>query len=322
MRLADVTVTRNYMSSLTKNTEQLYKLNTKVSSQRSYQKASEDPSTAAKANQVRRTLSRISDYQSNISEIQSTLTEKESAISEIYDVVSEACTKIQQGSTGTYSETDRKTIAESLKSVQSSILNFANSKYCEKYVFGGNDSYELPFILDTDGKLLYHGEDVDTGTFDSEAVYCDIGLGLSKDSSGEIIPGTAYNIANSGTELLGAGVDENGLTNNIYNLIGDIVSKFESNDLTDIKTYSDKLEQLSDNILLEYTKVGEQSSFINFISDKMDTSKTNATEKQTDLEGADSAQSILEYSQQQFSYNANLQMGASLIQKTLLDYIK
>ena len=313
MRIADNTITRNYLNNLSSNTEQLYADSTKVSSGKSYQTASEDPADAIKAMKVRSTLAKISAYQGNIEEANGIISERETAISELNKITTEAKAKIVQGESGTYSASDRKTIADTLKSYQDTVLSLSNQMYTDKYVFGGSDDYKIPFTVDSSGKLQYQGQSVDTGTFGSEEVYCDIGLGIDGAS--------AYNVSSPGSTLLGTGTDTNGVTNNLYNLLGDLADQFSSNNMTDVAKYADKLSTLSDNLLVSYTSIGEESSYLSTFSDRLTTSKTNATKAQSKLENADTAEASVEYSAQQTAYQATLQVGAKLIQKTLLDYL-
>lgn len=310
MRISDSTISRNYITTLGKGTDQLNRASLKVSSGREYQKASEAPSTAIKAMKLRRNLSRIDDYQSNIGEIKGILTERESAISEINDIIKEASVDLLQGRNGTYSADDRAAIAESLRSYQETIMRLANTTYCDEYVFGGSNEYEIPFTLDTDGNLLYQGQNVDTGTFPAEASYIDIGNG------------SAFNISCTGVYLLGCGVDSDGLPNNIYNLLGEIVTAFENNDLTNLDAFSEKLDKTAGDMAVKYTEIGAQSSFVKMIGDRLISMQSNSIERQTELEGADTAKAILEYEEQSMVYDATLAMGAKILTQTLLDYLK
>ena len=309
MRISDNTVIRNYMTSLSGNSRQLNQASLKVSTGRSYQTASENPVAALKAMKVRRSLSRIDDYKSNISDFEAVTAERESAISEINDILTEISTSVLQAKNGTYSDNDRDSIASSLRSYQETVFDIGNSSYCGKYIFGGSNEYGVPFSLDTSGNLLYQGSQVDTGTFSAERSYMDISTG------------TTVNTAYSGAALLGSGVDANGLSNNVYNFIGEIAADFENNDLSKISLYSEKLSALQANITVKYAEVGAQSEFVEFFSGRLTATKTNLTERQTGLEGVDSAEAIMYYNQQSSVYDATLAMGAKIIPQSLLDYI-
>ena len=321
MRMTNNLMFRTYMKNLNSNTKSLDDLNQKVSSQRRFLKISDEPAIALKAFKVRRDLSRIELFRDNIDDIQSTLDEVETSISAINDNVTEAAALILQGRNGTYSAEDRKVVASSLRSYQEKILNAANSKFAGKYIFGGASVDEIPFTL-AGGNLLYNGQNVDTATFTTEYKYVDIGLGLNLNGAGVVSPESAMNTAHSGSELLGTGVDGNGLSNNLYNLLGDMAEMFETNNLLQIDLYSEKLSEKADNIRLQYVSVGEQVKFTEFIDTRLDSNELNASKKSKTLEGVELEKVIIEFSSQELIYNACLQMGTKILQPSLMDYLR
>lgn len=321
MRITDRMINNNYMSNLNESLRSVNDCNEKVTSGRNYLKGSEDPSTALKALKVRQNLSRISLYKNNVEEASDTLADLETAVSEINSVVTGAIENITQTRSDSYSDTDRDITAELLRSYQAEILDIANSRSSDKYIFGGSDMKTMPFSLD-DGVLSYHGTDVNSNTgFDEESVYYDIGLGLQTDASGNVLAGTALDISNPGSEIFGTGTDDDGIPNNIYNLLGDIADMFDNNDLSNLDGYMDKLESYSDDIIVEYADVGQKSNYMEFLSDRFDSYELNSQTKQKSLEVLDSAQGIIDYNTQENAYEAALAMGSKLIQNSLLDYM-
>lgn len=309
MRISDRTIIRNYMTSLSTGSEERAKANLKVSTGRAYQTVSEDPVAAMKAMKIRRSLARIDDYKGNITDLKAIAQERESAFAELSDITIDMTSLLQQGKTGTYSESDRASIASALRSYQETVYDIGNSSYCGKYIFGGTSEYEIPFSLDGSGNLLYHGSDVDSGSFAPEQFLMDIS------------EGTAVNAAFSGATLLGSGVDGDGLSNNVYQFIGQMASAFENNDLSQMDLFSKKLTTIQGDVTVHQAEAGSQSQFISFFEDRLTATKTNLTERQTGLEGTDSAEAIMNYNLVSSAYDATLAMGAKIIPQTLLDYI-
>jgi flagellar hook-associated protein 3 FlgL len=321
MRITDRMINDTYLRNLNKNLKSVTDCNEKVSSGRKYLKASEDPVSALKALKVRQDLSRISLYKENTEEAGDMLTDLETAVSGINSVVTSAIENITQTRSGSYNDKDRGITADLLRSYQTEILDIANSKSSDKYVFGGSDTKTMPFSLEDD-VLYYHGADVNSDTgFDEQPVYYDIGLGLQTDASGEVLAGTALDVSNPGSKFFGTGVDGDGLPNNIYNLLGEIADLFDGNDLSELDTYMDKLESYSGDITAEYVNIGQKSNYVEFLSNRFDSYKLNAQTEQNSLEVLDSATGILNYNTQQNAYEAALAMGSKLIQNSLLDYM-
>ncbi len=320
MRLTNAMISGNYLKNLNRNTKELTELNTKVTAQRKFLKMSDDPAAALSAFGVRKHLSRISLYTNTLGESRGLLDEAEISLSSINDTVSEAMSQVMQGITGTSDETAKKTIAAALRSHQEMIMGAANAKFSDKYIFGGEGFENMPFTLDGSGNLLYRGQNVDTGSFGPERRYVDVGLGLSI-SGGTVASQSALDTAYSGAELLGTGVDADGLPNNLYQLLGDIADKLESGDMTNIDLYVQKLEAKSDDIRMQYVGIGEKANYISFFTDRLDREKISASTKQNELEVLSLEEGIMQFSQQELIYNACLQMGTKILQPSLLDYL-
>lgn len=319
MRITNNIVVRKYMSNLNKSKTALDKLVDRATTQQRYRDAYENPTSALKAFNVRRDLSKYAIYKENIVDVQNTMTDIESAISSLNDLAIDINAQLEQAKNPTYGETELRIIAEVLRGLQKQVLNVANASYSSKYLFGGTNVKTEPFTLDASGKLLYNGVDVDTGTFEKQSIYIDVGLGLT---TGSLNANNAYDIAYPGVELLGSGVDSNGITNNFYNLIGEIATKFENNDLTNIEQYTAKFKEKMNDIVVQYADIGERTRFVDFINSKVQNDEDNAVLKQEKLEIADLAEVITDYMYQKSSYDAALQIGAKILSNTLLDYLR
>ena len=321
MRLTNNMISTNYLKNLTRNMKQLTDMNTKVSSQRRFLKMSEDPAVALSAFQVRKDLARNDMYKKTLDESQGMLDEAEIAISNINDVATNAKVQIMQGITGTSGGAEQKVTAQELRKYQEMILGAANARFSDKYVFGGKEFENTPFTLDGAGNLQYYGQNVDTGTFGAENRYVDIGIGMDVDAGGNVTPQSALDTAYSGVTLLGSGVDGDGLSNNLYQLLGQIADKLESGDLSNMDMYLKKLDVKADDIRMQYVSVGEKTNYISFFADKLDRDKLAASTKSNKLEELSLEEGALQFSQQELVYNACLQMGMKLLQPSLLDYL-
>lgn len=309
MRISDNTIVRNYMTSLSKNSSLRNKEGLKVSTGRRFQTAAEDPVAAMKAMGVRRSMSRIEDYQNNIRDLDAYTDEREAAVSEMSSILTEISSLLMQGKTGTYSASDRESISASLRGYQETLLDIANSSYCGKYIFGGAQEYDIPFTVDAHGNFCYQSQDVNTSVFMTERVDLDISAG------------TKVNRAVTGATLMGFGVDADGLSNNIYNFVGQLATAFQTNNLSGAEKFASKLTAIQGDLTVKYAEIGAQSEFMKLFSDRLIASKTNLTERQTGLEGVDHAEAIMTYKEMSAAFDATLAMGAKIIPQTLLDYI-
>ena len=338
MRITNKMITTKYIRSLNTLSSDLDKLNNQIASGRKFSKSSEDTAAAIKAYRIRRDLSRTDAFQANIDHAQSSLVNTESALNHIQELVQTAKDKILVANTGTASADERQVVATELKSIQNQLLQALNSNASGVYYFGGSNTDTAPFTLDANGQLAYNNVTLSTITpaeqerLSSDSMYVDIGLGAQtlpdpNDATKTIIdPKSVFQYSTAGINVVGSGTTTVGgmnVSNNLYDLIGSIVGQLES----DIYSYDNidalygQLGKASMEIIYNLTEVGAKTSYLNFMTDRYDTQILNLQDRQVSVEGADPAYTIIKFKSQQVAYNAALQMGTSLIQPSIFDFM-
>ncbi|WKY45531.1 hypothetical protein Q5O14_05420 [Eubacteriaceae bacterium ES2] len=340
MRITYRMMTNKYTDNLNKQATELDRLNTQVSTGRAFSRTSEDTSTAIRAYQIRKNISKVENYQTNIEFSQDFLTNTESTLSSIEGSLSDAMEKILSGVNGTNAESERAIIAEEIRTIQEQILESLNTSVSDTYIYGGGNTTTKPFTVDsTTGKLFYNGVDLDTLLDDgsdttynelaADSLYVDIGLGVEFDASGDVERTTVFNYSVTGVSFTGVGTttlsDGTTVSNNIYNLLGEIADEFDKDDAT----YSqDRVENLyglfTDSKQSAYqktTEIGAKTNYLEFMTERYDTQLLNLQERQTNIEGIDTAEAYITYSTQQVAYQAALQMGTEIIQQSVFDYM-
>ena len=168
MRITLGMINRQYNKNLNAALNQLNSGYLKTTTLRKFEKTSDDPFSASKAYQLRREYEENQTYLDTLDSIDSQFMTSESAMRSIYSVISSAdSSDVLQGITGTMNQDDRKIIADKLRQMQKAIVAPANTKFGDKYVFGGSEMDEAPFSVDGDGNLFYRGINVDTGELEN-----------------------------------------------------------------------------------------------------------------------------------------------------------
>ncbi len=338
MRITDKMSTRNYIKNLNSLSTNLTNMNTKVTTGRSFLKSSEDAASAIRGYNIRTQLSKNEIYQDNISYAQGSLTDSEASLNQINDIAQEASEKVLSAMNTTKSLNERKIIAKELSYLQSELLSSLNSSSSDIYYFGGTNIDTEPFTVGTDGKLNYNGavlENVAAGSATeskllSDSRYLDIGLNVAFDSvTGEIDKSTVFSYSITGASITGYGKatlsDGTAVSKNLYDLLGSMVKELTTSDAEyDSKKVGEiygVFQESSLNVINSMTVVGAKSSYLEFMTDRLETQELNLKELQTAVEGADPAETILEFSAQKLTYQAALQMGTKLLQPSIFDYM-
>lgn len=168
MRITMSMIMKKYATSLNSSLDELNKASDREISQRRYDTASEDPFSAAKAARLRMEYAYNNSYQSEVGDAKDQMDTVHSTIQSIVKVLSEASSGSCLGAiNGTNNADDRKIYAEKIRGLQKTILTSLNTKFGDKYIFGGAETENPPFSVGANGNLLYRGIDVNTGKIEA-----------------------------------------------------------------------------------------------------------------------------------------------------------
>ena len=346
MRITTSMMSVKYIKNLNKSADDMNYLTEKVTTGRSFFKGSEDPVSAIKAYKLRREYRSTEIYDNNISDVDSFLTTAETGLTQISDNLETIYASYLKGINGTMNQSDREIVATELENLQSSILTSLNSKFQDRYVFGGTSKEVLPFTVDDKtGELYYKGVNVNTGidedgnavdldSLSNEVINVDLGLGMTFEGD-TLNQDTVFNMSMSGIGFLGYGTakdadgnvlkDTNGddVPNNLYTLIGKIKDELVSDDFSvdKIEPYFSEFEEQKKQVLVGITDIGAKTNYLDFLKLRNEDNQFNLNEKLVDVEEVDSAEAIIDFKMQEYSYNAALSMGNKILQNSFIDFM-
>ncbi|MEL7605197.1 MAG: flagellar hook-associated protein FlgL [Sedimentibacter saalensis] len=348
MRITTNMMSNKYIKNLNKSANEMNYLNEKVSTGRKFFKGSEDPVSAIKAYKLRREYRSTEMYDTNIKDVDSFLTTAETNLTQISDNLETVYKSYLKGINGTMGSDDREIIAKELDNLQKSILASLNGKFSDRYVFGGTSKNELPFTLNESGELLYKGVNVNSNDaatkevlekLSKEVINIDLGLGITFQQDGgieKLNKDTVFNISMAGISFMGFSdaLDKNGNTkldsegkpvpNNLYTLVGKIKDVLRSDDysLEKISPFIEEFEDQKNQVLVSVTDIGSKTNYLDFLKLRNEDNQFNLNEKLVEVEEVDKAEAIVDFSMQEYSYNAALSMGNKILQNSFIDFMK
>lgn len=340
MRITNRMITTSYSRNLNTLNADLNKLQSQVTTGRKFAKSSEDTAAAISAYQIRRNLSRADDFQENIMHAKDFLTSAESTLNLVHQSVLNAMDKVRTGLNGTNSQSERKILAEELRTIQQQMLQTLNTNSTGIYAFGGSNTTEKPFGVDGTGRLTYNGQtlqDLDPvadaaliKSMKDDGLTLDLGLGLSVSAgptppAGTIDNTTVFAYSLTGIEIMESGVDANGNPNNLYDQLELIATEMEKADGVFTHAALDalftKLEGSSGIVLHNITKIGAKTSYLDFMTERFDVQILNMKERQVHVETVDTALTIINFETQKVAYQAAMRMGTNIIQASIFDFM-
>ena len=341
MRVADKTTQRNYLKYLNNARNDYAETNMKIASGNRFIKLSDDVSAGTRMLNSRVELFKSEKQLSNVQAINSEFKAVEDSMMSMNDVLNEIIgTKLVKAATETTGEAGRVTIASEIRSMKEELIQFANMKFATKYPFGGSTAKVAPFSLSDDGKLLYNGIDVDSvqqradGTryyVDANGVeqdiamdnplYLDIGLGVRVDGD-SFNSVSGFEASFSGIQVLGFGTTDDGISNNIINILTEIEDKLVNYDLDELSKLQDQLVDRVDVFRTNVTDIGAKTNFLDTMETRLTNQVDNYKFRIDELVGINDAEEATNQSMNDYILKAVIQMGSKILPVSLWDYLR
>ena len=265
-----------YQKNLMKSSNQLYSAMNQLMTKRNFDTYAADPAAATRAFKIHSSLNATNAQAANNTTVYN-------KFSNAWDVADDFLNELSHDLAETPlisglndpSATVRSTFGDVILSGAEAMVQSLNSKYGTDYIFGGADTQNPPFAIETDGDMhyltyrgirlddpdpdgTYYGgiyEDADGNTikdkngkdmtrqevldqWNNEHLYVDIGIGFELDKDGNVIDSTAFDSAIRGTDFIGGtDFDEDGDPKNIVSIMLRAAEIFKGYD-EETKTWS------------------------------------------------------------------------------------
>jgi flagellar hook-associated protein 3 FlgL len=348
MRVTQNSTMRNYLRNMHRTLADRGKSNERLSSQRSFNKVSEDTAAAARAFAVRSQYAKNLESLSAIKNASSELSAAETNINSMNAILTNVTDRILRIQNNTMPQDQKEIIAKEIEGLNEQILQFANAKFGDHYLFSGSNNTEPPFTRDqATGKYLYNGIDPDkvrknpttgeleylksTGPDVYEAVpknkdyMIDIGLGLRVTATGEVDTRSAFTVASSGIYTMGYGtsvVDGEPVTNNILNLLTEIAAAIRSGDAQGLDRGLTQVKAQSEGLIMSMTDIGSRDAFLDQITKRLENDNINLLSAQSDLEGVDLEYETIMNKSYETAWLITLQLGSKVIPPSIFDFMR
>lgn len=332
MRITTNSIMSNYIFNLNTIMSDRDKSGTRAMTHRKFQKASEDPRSAQNASMLHRRYLQNKDYIATVKSHQERMDMVDSALSGIETqgskVLKDSALKAINGTT---SASERAAYAETFRQVQESMIQLANTTYQGKYIFGGCHNNTAPFSGSGTG-ITYAGVDVTTGaTADLEALstekaYVDIGLGLN---NGPVSESNSLNSSIPGISVLGFGKTGDGISTNIIALTGqmsELLKVSQEEWSTDgagrFQDMMAQYEKCLNQVIDSHAAAGVRRQSLDTSLSRLEDLDLSYNTQIVDAEYVNDAEAISDYYYAQYTYNAALRVGSSILGPSLLDFLK
>jgi flagellar hook-associated protein 3 FlgL len=274
-----------------------------LSSGKSINQPSDNPSGTALALQLNNDLSNLTSYNNNVTDGTGWTTAQTSALSDVTNAVQRVQELVQEAANGTQNQSDLNASAAEVNQLIDEIKQDANTQYDGQYVFSGSATTTAP----------YQSGANDTYAGNSNSVTREIGPNTSLTVSANLA-----GVLGNGQTVSGQPAGDGQLLNTLRNVVDDMQSgntgALSGADLTDLGNNLNSLLGLS-------ADVGSTTDRLQMASSRIASLQNSATDTLSSTQDADMAQTEINFSTQQAALTAALQAGAQIVQQSLMNFL-
>ena len=324
MRITNSSMIRSHMYDTQNNLTNMSKINQQISTGKVINTVSDDPHKAIKIMNINNEIKYTEKYNSNIDETVGWMNTTDGALESTGNLLNEIKETILKVGNGTYSQNEMKSLNEDMNEKIKQLADTLNSTHGGKYLFGGSSVDDAPItvIENPDGTVkLEFSKDKNGQTIpNTDDLKADISSGINIDYN--ISVGEILNIKDGNGNTVNL-LDE---INNLSTLMNDIANgdeqtaaKAKETLLNDTKG---KIDTLFDHVVNERTSLGVRVSTAEKIKELNDEDILNIQDVLSKTQDTDVVEKFIELKSAEMIYQASIQVGAKLIQPTILDYIR
>ena len=200
-----------------------------------------------------------------------------------------------QASNGTYEENQREAIAKEVDQLKQQLVEVANTKVNNKYIFNGTQTTEKPITVEGDGTLKFNETEF-------KPVMLEVTSGTQLQAN--VNPTDVY------SEEMFADIEE--------------ISSMLKGD-TPFEDFDDKISVIDghiDNTVSERADLGARMNRVELIESRLEGQQITARDMMSQNEDADIEEVIMNLTSQEAIHRAALSAGSRVIQPTLLDFLR
>ena len=268
-----------------------------VSTGKSVNVPSDDPTAAADMVQNTIETQNVDQYTKNVSSQLSMVQTGDSALGSVVTLLTQAVSLGTEGANGTNNSSDQQAIAQQVQGILSSVVSQANTTYQGSYIFGGTANTTTPYTANSSAAsgYSYNGN----SGVNSVAVGDDMTVQVN-------VPGSQI-FSNSSTDVLGS--------------LSSLVSALQSGNSTAIGTATSAVTAALNYVSQQRVVYGNAESQLNSQETFLQQETVSLTSQENSLIGVDEAQAATALSQAETINNAAEAAAAKVLPDTILNYL-
>ncbi|HYW34262.1 MAG TPA: flagellar hook-associated protein FlgL [Balneolaceae bacterium] len=297
MRVTQLAAFKKLKQNLAKNREALAKYQQEVSTGKRVTKASDGSVAFATSRHIKNAMRKNQQYQSNINSGLSKAQTAESALNSMIDTLSNFKSTAISGATDTLTKQNRQNLADKVNGMKKRIVSLANTKFNGEYLFGGTNTSQKPFSLNSTA----------TG-------------GVSDTSNGKNLKTQISDISNVSVSVTGKAL-RNTSAGDLFSIMQNVETALRNNNPSAISNNLDAINKAYNHVTNLTSNIGNHINRLQFKKKQLKSQNINQKGDVSQLVDANIANVMMNVQKYEISYKAALSVHSRIIKTSLVNYL-
>jgi flagellar hook-associated protein 3 FlgL len=308
MRITSASAYDSSVNTLQRRQQALSEAQAQLTSGKRVLKASDDPAAAARAERAMASIARSDAQARALDASRNAMQLSESALGNAGELMQQARELLVAAGNGSYTDTERRTVAEALRGLRRDLLAVSNrSDGAGRYLFGGQGSDGAP-LADTPTGVAYNGSTGQTLAAGGESTPLSIdGRAAWLEAPDPANPGNDLSLFDVMDSVIGELLTPNRTADDVSQTVREGLRDFDA---------------VSDNLLRWRARAGEALNRLDGLGERLAQGKLAAQEDRSEAEDLDMVQAISDFQNQQSGYDAALKTYSIVQRMSLFEYLR
>ena len=288
MRVATSTKYALVDYNLSKITNDLNRATRIVSTGKRINTLSDDPAGLSQSLGLKSTLANIDQMNRNIELGESWLVASEGALRHTQNLITEAKVLSISMASDSKNSVDRQSAVTVVQNIRDEIVSLANTQISGRYIFSGTETDVKPFELDG----TYNGNDI------------------------------PFAIRAGNDSLVQIGIDGEAIFADIFTTLDDLATALQNDDIDAVNTVMTELDLHLESVSTTVSDVGSKMNRMEVKKNILADLSLSNTERLSEIEDVDFVEATMKLKAVEMAYQAALASSASIMELSLVDFVK
>jgi len=307
MRIASASAFETSIGNLQRRQQDLTDTQNRLTSGKRVEASSDDPVAAARAERALAAMVRGEANQRALDASRNVTQQAESALGDAGELMQQAREAVVNAGNGSYSDSDRLTLANALKGIRDQLLAVANrTDGAGNYIFGGQGTQAPPFV-DASGGVAYQGTGGQTAV-------------PSEESLPTSLDGAKIWLQAPNPQAGGAGLS-------VFGVLDRVIGELKTTGLSGTQIQQNAAAGLRDvdavanNLLATRSAAGDTLNRLDTVEQRIAAGKLAAQTDRSNAEDLDMVQAVSDFQNKQSGYDAALKTYSMVQRLSLFQYL-